>query len=123
MAIVEDDAPVRTALRRLLRSAGYAVVTFDGGDEFISSLAHVRPDCVVIDLVMPAMNGVAVLERILGLGHSCPAIVITGNVDSKLDARAFDAGAKAVLRKPVDDQALLDALASVFLPPATNDGT
>jgi two-component system, LuxR family, response regulator FixJ len=123
IAVVDDDAPVRTALRRVLRSAGYAVAVFDGGEAFISSLQGVQPDCLLLDLVMSGIGGAEVLERLAGLGHSFPAVIMSGSGDDELDARALRAGARAVLQKPFHERALLDAVAAALSPPATDDGS
>ena len=107
-------------MRRLLRSAGYAVQTFSDGAEFISALPSVRPDCILLDLAMPRMNGAEVLERLAALGITVPSVVVTGSVGTGLQARAVQAGAGIVLRKPVDDQSLLDAVAAALLRAASN---
>ena len=115
VAVVDDDVPVRTAMRRLLRSAGYAVEAYSDGAEFISALPGVRPDCILLDLAMPRMNGAEVLERLAALGITVPSVIVTGSMGTGLQARAVQAGAGAILRKPVDDQALLDAVAAALL--------
>src|SRR5690349_20686080 len=78
VAIVDDDASVRTSLSRLLRAAGYAVAAFAGGAEFLQSAA--TPDCLLLDLNMPGMNGLEVLARLEAHGRKIPTIIITGSV-------------------------------------------
>jgi CheY-like chemotaxis protein len=124
VAVVDDDASVRTALGRLLRSAGYAVETFADGAEFISSLPSLRPDCIVLDLAMPKMHGAEVMERLAALGITVPVVIVTGSVGTELQARAARAGAGVVIRKPLDDQSLLDEVAAALRRrPADQAGT
>jgi len=79
IAIVEDEEPIRKALRRLLRSAGMDVKSFPSGVEFLESLTTQWPDCVVLDLHMPVMNGFEVQARLAELRVSVPVVIITGH--------------------------------------------
>ncbi len=112
VAIVDDEESVRTALRRLLRSAGLDVQTFATGSEFLESLKPGRPDCVILDLHMPQINGFAVLSRLKELHNEVPVVAITGHDTPEARERALAGGAKAYLRKPVDDKSLLSAIES-----------
>jgi FixJ family two-component response regulator len=110
LAVVDDDADVRVALTRLVSSAGFAVETFASGAEFLRSLQDHEPDCVVLDLHMPEMSGFDV-EGALTSDHSAlPVVVITGHHTPESQARAIQLGAKAYLRKPVNDSVLLEAI-------------
>lgn len=115
IAIVDDEEPVRRALSRLLRIAGFDVECFASGADFLASLSLRRPECVILDLHMPAMDGWTVLERISG-HRLLRVIVITGRETSGNRLRAMEAGAAAFLPKPVDKDLLL---ASILAP--TND--
>ena len=106
--------PIRVALRRLLRSAGFVVETFESGAEFLESLSQHAPDCVVLDLHMPQVNGFAVQAELTSKGLRVPVVVITGHDDALSCERALAGGASAYLRKPVDDQTLLTAIASAI---------
>ena len=110
IAVVDDDEAVRKALRRLLRSAGFDVETFACGAEFLESVIEHQPDCVVLDLHMPQVSGFAVQTRLAESGIRLPTVVITGYDTEATRERALAGGAAAYLRKPVDDQALLDAI-------------
>lgn len=111
IAIVEDEEPIRKALRRLLRSAGMDVKSFPSGFEFLESLTTQWPDCVVLDLHMPVMNGFQVQARLAELRVSVPVVIITGHDSDETHALALAGFPVAYLRKPVNDQLLLDAIA------------
>jgi FixJ family two-component response regulator len=110
IAVVDDEEPVRVALGRLLRSARFAVETFGSGGEFLDSLKTHQPDCVVLDLHMPGLNGFAVQARLLSAGFSLPVVVITGQDSPGIREHVLAGGAAAYLRKPIMDQILLDAI-------------
>ena len=111
IAIVEDEEPIRKALRRLLRSAGMDVKSFPSGVEFLESLTNQWPDCVVLDLQMPVMDGFEVQERLAELRVSVPVVIITGHDSDERRRLALAGFPVAYLRKPVKDQLLLDAIA------------
>ncbi len=110
IAVVDDEESVRIALRRLLRSASLNVETFSSGLEFLDSLKEHQPDCLILDLHMPQVNGFAVQARLAERSPRVPTVVITGRDSEENRGRALAGGAAAYLRKPVDDKALLDAI-------------
>lgn len=101
---------MRRAMQRLFRAAGLKVEAFEGGAEFLTSLQTHQPDCVILDLHMPGMSGFDVQERLCAARVRVPVIVITGHDMPEARERALAAGAAAYFRKPVDGQALLDAI-------------
>ena len=110
MALVDDEAPVRVALGRLLRLADYAVLPFASGEEFLDSLAARVPDCVLLDVHMPGLTGFQVQARLRDLGLKLPVVFITASDDAEIERKALDAGGVRVLRKPFGNQLLLDAV-------------
>jgi len=110
IAVVDDEAPVRTALRRLLRLANYDVETFDGGAALLAALGRRRLDCVLLDVNLQGLNGFEVLARLNEAGWAIPTIFITASDDPDLDDAARRAGAKGLLRKPFSNEALLAAV-------------
>jgi FixJ family two-component response regulator len=112
IAVVDDDPSVCTALGRLLRSAGYSSEGFAGGAVFLTSLQSRRPDCIVLDLEMPDVTGFNVLERLANSETRIPVVILTGCDTPEARRRAKAAGVVAFLCKPVDYQALLDAIAA-----------
>jgi FixJ family two-component response regulator len=111
IAVVDDEEPVRKALGRLLTSAGLDVVIFASGAAFLESLGQSRPDCVVLDLHMPALDGFEVQNRLLtATDPPVPVVVLTGHDSDETRDRALGHRPVAYLRKPVNDQTLLDAI-------------
>jgi FixJ family two-component response regulator len=114
VAIVDDEESVRRALGRLLRSAGFDVQTFASGSDFIHSLARSSPQCLVLDLRMPHMTGFDVQAALLETRADVPVVVITGDDSPESRELILSRGAKAFLRKPVDEAMLLDAIQSAI---------
>ena len=111
IAVIDDEASVSMALRRLLHSAKLGVETFASGVAFLNSLQNHVPDCVVLDLHMPQMDGFEVQRRLAQAGVRVPVIILTGRDSLQARERALAGGAAAYLPKPVDDRALLGAIA------------
>jgi FixJ family two-component response regulator len=112
VAVVDDDASVRKAIRRLLVASKLRVETFASGEEFLKSLASHSPDCLVLDLHMPGLSGLDVQRRIAHTGVNLPIVVITAHDEGEARTKCLSAGAAAYLQKPIDDQVLLDAVAA-----------
>jgi len=109
--VVEDDSSVRTALKRLVKSAGYKVCTFSSAGEFLDHYHHFdAPRCLVLDIRMPGLSGLELQEQMASAGINIPIIFITGHGNVPTSVRAMKAGAVDFLEKPFDDQALLDAI-------------
>jgi FixJ family two-component response regulator len=110
IAVVDDEEGVRKALRRLFLATNIDGRTFETGEAFLVSLATVRPDCVVLDLQMPGMTGLDILERLAASDAQLPAVVITAYDEPGSRERCLAAGASAYLRKPLDEHILLDTI-------------
>jgi FixJ family two-component response regulator len=113
IAIVDDDASVCRAISRLLRSLGMNADTFTSGHDFIKHIQttpSVRPDCVVLDVQMPGMNGLEVQELLVRSENPLPVIFITAHDEVSLRERALQAGAVAFLRKPFNDELFIKTL-------------
>ena len=107
--IVDDDAGVRDSLQVLLESADFSVTTYESAQAF---LEHVPPDagCLIADIRMPGMDGLALQEEIVRRALALPVIVMTGHGDVPLAVRAMKAGAIDFIEKPFDQKNLLDAI-------------
>jgi FixJ family two-component response regulator len=109
IAIVDDDASVCRALRRVVQSAGYTVQTFASAHVFLDSLAGARPACLVLDLHLNG-SGFDLQARLVSEGIAIPVIFITADDDARTRKRVKNSGAAGHLWKPFDDEALLDAI-------------
>ena len=114
VAVVDDEESVRKALGRLLRSAGLDTVAYPSGDEFLETVSELKPDCVVLDLHMPKVDGFRVQSWLSRVGLGIPVIVITGHDSPETRANVMKDGAFAYFRKPVDGDALLDAISAAI---------
>src|SRR5687768_10452049 len=109
--LVDDDAGVRRALTRLLRSAGLDVESFPSAAALLETVDGDRPSCVVVDLRMPGLNGLQLQDELARRGLDLPLLFISGHADVPSSVRAMKGGAVDFLEKPVADDALIDAVA------------
>ena len=108
--IVDDYAPVRSAVSRLLRASGFAVAAFASPEKFLAQYDPHTPGCLVLDLDIPAVNGLE-LQRVLARkGNVMPIIFLTGQGDIPSCVEAMKRGASDFLTKPVNDEDLLAAV-------------
>ena len=108
--VVDDDSAVRKSLSRLLRSAGIDALPFASPDEF---LAHVPSDasgCLVLDVQMPGLDGLALQRELASRGSEIPIVFLTGHGDVPRSVQAMKHGASDFLTKPVEDGVLLRAV-------------
>jgi FixJ family two-component response regulator len=110
MAIIDDEAPLRRALSRLMRSAGIEAITFSSPHEFLDAPIREQVDCVVTDLRMPGFDGFTFQQTLNeGLPH-LSLVFITGHANVPASVKAMKSGAVDFLEKPVDGDALLGAV-------------
>ena len=110
VTIVDDDESVRDALKGLLQSAGFAAAVFSSAEEFLRSSNHDKTSCLILDVHMPAMNGLELQRRLGGAQCRIPMIFITALDDPSTRAQALKAGAVDFLKKPFSCDALLNAV-------------
>lgn len=108
--IVEDDASVRRAMSRLMRSAGLSEAAFANVEEFVAADIEDTNACVVADVRMPGASGLDLPEILAGRGNQLPVIFVTAQDTEVTRERARNVGAAGYFRKPVDDQALIDSI-------------
>jgi FixJ family two-component response regulator len=118
IAIVDDEEGIRKALGRLLRAAGLEAHGYANGQEFLTAAAERRPDCVVLDLHMPGMSGLQVLRKLKAAGLLLPIVVITAHDEPETREQCLSSGARAYLRKPLEDRLLLNAISAAMRPPS-----
>jgi FixJ family two-component response regulator len=109
VAVVEDDVGVRTAVLELLRSCDIKARGFSSAEEFLQSRQRSRAACLVVDVRLPGMTGLDLLQALLASGLKIPAICSTAEADpdARLRRELLQAGAVAVLGKPFDTGQLL----------------
>ena len=110
IAIVDDDVSVRDATKHLIRSLGYAAVTFASADEYLRSDCVESTSCLITDLRMPGMSGIELQERLIADGHRIPIIFMTAFFDEHIRSRTLRAGAFGFLNKPFEDKSLIRCL-------------
>jgi len=108
--VVDDNASMRDALGRLIRSAGLRVAAFSSAEEFLQQKRSEAPACLVLDVRMPGMSGLELQRELTAVNNLIPVIFITGHGDIPMSVRAMKAGAVEFLPKPFRDQDLLDAI-------------
>jgi FixJ family two-component response regulator len=120
--IVDDDEAVRKGLSRLMRSAGVESQAYGNPENFLAQVQNTEHACVVLDITMPRMNGLELLRQLGARGIRLPVIAVSARDDDETRQLARDLGVSLFLRKPVDDQALLDAIAWVVVGGSTTRG-
>ena len=110
ISVVDDDASVRAATSKFLRSHGYSVQAFSSAEDFLRSGRLNGTSCVIADVQMPGMNGLELLAMMRAQGHGVPFIFITAFPDETTRARALQAGAICFLPKPFAGPALINCV-------------
>lgn len=107
VCIVDDDASVRKSLANLLRSAGFETLSFAAGDLFLASAPARQAGCVLLDLRMPGMGGLAVQRELARLEWRLPVICMSAHWDEGAVRAAMALGALVCLGKPFSEEVLL----------------
>ena len=109
--VVEDDELIRELLQITLELEGYSVEVANNGRVALDSIAERRPDVAVVDLAMPEMGGLELLD-VIGTSAEVPpgVVVVSGNVTPQIEQKARAAGANVVLKKPVGRDEVLGAI-------------
>jgi FixJ family two-component response regulator len=110
VAVIDDDKSARTSLARLITTAGIEVVSFSSADEFLDDPCRTQVDCAVTDVRMPGVDGFKLQETLAQTVPYLSVVFITAHGDIPMTVRAIRGGAVDFLEKPVDDEALLEAI-------------
>lgn len=110
--LVDDDPQVLKALTRLLRANGFVVTTFESAEAFLAKHDALAPGCLVLDVSLPGIDGLALQRRLADGGPALPIVFLTGRGDIPMSVRATKAGAVDFLTKPVAAETLLAAVRS-----------
>ena len=108
--VVDDYAPLRRSISRLLNAAGFVVVAFGSAEEFLAQYDPQTSGCLVLDLGMPTLDGLELQRILTKAGSLLPIIFLTGAGDIPSSVRAMKEGASDFLTKPVNDEELLAAV-------------
>jgi len=118
IGVLDDEPQFCKALARLLKTHGFDVVTFTRGEELLEACASRLPNCLLLDLHMPGLNGFEVLERFTE--RHAPVLVITGHDEPGNAERVRQLGAMDYLLKPVNELQLLQAIHAALTHSETN---
>ena len=111
VCVIDDDEDVVRAVRRLLRSAGFAIDTFASAEEFLDPGNQARaPDCLVLDVHLRGLSGFDLQDLLEASGRSIPIVFVTAHDDTGTRERAQRARTSGYLAKPFEDQSLLSAI-------------
>lgn len=108
--IVDDDARMRAAMQRLLKTVGLHSELFATPEEFLRHKLPNGPSCLLLDVRLPGMSGLDVQRKLTEVGAQIPVIFITGHGDIPMSVKAMKSGAVEFLTKPFRDQDLIDAI-------------
>jgi FixJ family two-component response regulator len=114
LSVVDDDESIRESLPDLLREFGFAARAFSSAQEFLSSDHVDETRCLILDVAMPGMTGLDLLQELKRRGQEIPIIFITGQKDEAVRKLAFKEGAAQFLYKPFSDTAVLDAINAIL---------
>ena len=113
VSVVDDDDSVGHSLKLLIKFSGYRVITFKSAEEFLDAGFRESPCCLTLDVHLPGVSGFKLQEELLKSATRIPVIFITGHDRNRMGEEAMRLGAAAYLRKPFDEQCLLDAIHSL----------
>ena len=111
---IEDSAYQRRKIARILLAQGHEVVQATNGREGVEMVASTSPDCILLDLIMPEMGGMEVLQELSGQGSRVPVIVLTADIQETTRAACKELGAAAFVNKPPQENELGGAIERVL---------
>lgn len=110
ISIIDDDELVRDAVQSLLRSLGYVATAFASAEDYLRSDSVWSSSCLITDVQMPGMSGAQLQDQLIADGNPTPVIFMTAFFDEKVRSRVLKAGGCGYLRKPLDENALVECL-------------
>lgn len=108
--LIDDDEGVRHAVAFLLATSGFAVRVYESAETFMKIVSNLQSGCIVTDVRMPGMDGLALQRELKARGVQLPVIAITGHADVPMAVEAMKAGAVDFIEKPFNDEVLLSAI-------------
>lgn len=113
--VVDDDVDIRASLNRLFQTVKLSVCVFESAEQFLQSGKETSPGCLLLDVRMPGMDGMQLLERLRSSACCLPVIMLTGHGDIPMAIQALKLGALDFIEKPANHQRLLDAVRHALL--------
>ena len=110
IAVVDDDRLIRRSLERLLKSAGLKAKSFDSAEEYLDEGCQNGICCIILDIGLPGMSGFELHSRLAAEPNRLPVVFISARDEPEVENKAAQAGAIAFLRKPFEDDAILNAV-------------
>lgn len=114
IAVVDDDASIRNALRRLLQTSGYVVKTFASADVFLEGISTARPDCLLLDLQLNGTSGLQLQQQLIAAERHIPTVIISSHLDNASRQAALEFGVFDTFSKPVDTEELLHSISKAL---------
>lgn len=114
IAIIDDDAAVRSSLSSVLTTYGFKTISFESARSAIDATATESFDCLLLDVRMPDLDGIAALKLIQSSGNPPSVIMITGHADVPMAVQAMKLGASDFIEKPIVDEQLVDSIRTVL---------
>jgi len=113
IAVLDDDASVRNAISRFLKISNFKVDLFARSIDFLESLDRTRPDCLILDLHMPILTGLDVMEYLKTSGIDFAIVIVSADDEPSMREACSNLGAISFLRKPLDGDLLLQVIETV----------
>jgi two-component system response regulator FixJ len=120
--IVDDEDAIRRSASYMLKTSGYAVETWQSGAAFLREVRHVAHGCILLDVRMPDIDGLAVQRTLAERGVTMPIVIMTGHGDVSISVQAMKAGAVDFLEKPFEKVVLIAAIEDAFARIAASSG-
>jgi len=108
--VVDDEFVIRDSLTLFIESTGLKVRSFESAEDFLSNYGSEQPGCLVLDVTMPLMSGLELQNELLNRGIHIPIIFISGSTETHFSKEVFRAGATDVLKKPFNNNLLLERI-------------
>ena len=112
--VIEDSAWQRKFITKMLRGGGHDVLEAESGEQGLDVAAKEGPDLITLDLLMPGMDGLKVLEALRERGLTIPVIMVTADVQKTTATRCRDLGARAIFNKPPPEDDFLQTIQNVI---------
>ncbi len=119
--VTDDSSAQRLIISSIVQKMGHEIDTACNGQEAIEKIQANQPDCLLLDILMPVMDGMKVLETLESKGIKIPIIVLTADVQTDLKEQCLEFGVNTFMNKPINKNKLQEALESILSSPQTTE--